>query len=202
MPQRDKPRAEDRRVRRTKKMLRDCLFSLLEEKTADEITVKELTELADINRSTFYFYYNDIDDMLFRIQEEIYAVFEEEVIKKADVFETAEDFIQYLTRFLVFCKDNEKHCKFVVSNDPGNKLSKRIKDGLMQCIPDTTLIFEETDPRRYLTEYAVAGFWQLILTWMYEGMKIEPREMAVLLTNVYFYGSRSVLKRQGAKQTV
>ena len=188
-------RTEDRRVKRTKKALRDCLFRLLEEKNADEITVKELTELADINRSTFYFYYKDIGDMLDCIQEEIYAVFEEEVIRKADVFETAEDFVQYLTRFLVFCREHEKHCKFVVSNDPKNTLSPRIRDGLMQCIPDTTLIFEETDPRRYLTDYAVAGFWQLILKWMYEGMKIAPREMAVFLTNVYFYGSRSVLKK-------
>ena len=189
------PRAEDRRVKRTKKALRDCLFRLLEEKSAEEITVKELTELADINRSTFYFYYKDIGDMLTCIQEEIYAVFEEDVIRKANDFETAEDFVQYLTRFLDFCREHEKHCKFVVSNDPKNTLAPRIRDGLMQCIPDSALFFEETDPRRYLTEYAVAGFWQLILKWMYEGMKIEPREMAVFMTNIYFYGSRSVLKK-------
>lgn len=189
------PRGEDRRVKRTKKALRECLFRLLEEKSADEITVKELTELADINRSTFYFYYKDIDDMLLCIQDEIYSVFEEDVIKKADVFETAEDFVQYLTRFLVFCKENEKHCKFVLGNDPKNTLSRRIRDGLMQCIPDTLLFFDEEDPKRYLTSYAVAGFWQLIISWMYDGMKIPPREMAVFMTNVYFYGSRSVLNR-------
>ena len=184
---------EDRRVKRTKKALRDCLFRLLETKSADEITVKELTELADINRSTFYFYYKDIDDMLLCIQKEIYAVFEEDVIKKANGFTCAEDFVQYLTRFLVFCKEHEKHCRFVVNNDPKNTLSKRIKEGLMQCIPDTTVIFEPEDPRRYLTDYAVAGFWQLIINWMNEGMRIPPREMAVFLTNIYFYGSRFVL---------
>ncbi len=186
-------RPEDRRVKRTKKALRDCLFRLLETKTADEITVKELTAMADINRSTFYFYYRDIDDMIMQIQDEIYSVFERDVIRSATVFITREDFMQYLVRFLTFCKEREKICKFVMSNDPKNNLSKRIKSGLMMCIPDTTKVFAENDPKRYLTDYAVAGFWQLIIQWMYDGMKIPPNEMAAFLANVYFYGSRFVL---------
>ncbi|MBR5409940.1 MAG: TetR/AcrR family transcriptional regulator [Clostridia bacterium] len=186
-------RPEDRRVKRTKKALRDCLFRLLETKTADEITVKELTAMADINRSTFYFYYRDIDDMIMQIQDEIYSVFERDVIMTAESFGTANDFVQYLTRYLRFCTENERIVKFVMSNDPKNNLAKRIKSALLRVIPDSTKVFREGDPKRYLTAYAVAGFWELILAWMYEGMVIEPEEMAVFLTNVYFYGSRFVL---------
>ena len=80
-----------------------------------------------------------------------------------------------------------------MNNDPKNNLSKRIKSGLMMCIPDTKKVFAEVDPKRYLTDYAIAGFWQLILQWMNDGMKIPPDEMAVFLANVYFYGSRFVL---------
>ena len=193
MGEREMKKPEDRRVKRTKKALRDCLFQLLDEKTVEEITVKELTSMADINRSTFYFYYKDIDDMIIQIQDEIYSVFERDVIRSATVFITREVFMQYLVRFLTFCKEREKICKFVMSNDPKNNLSKRIKSGLMMCIPDTTKVFPENDPKRYLTDYAVAGFWQLIIQWMYDGMKIPPNEMAAFLANVYFYGSRFVL---------
>ena len=193
MTERENKKTEDRRVKRTKKALRDCLFQLLEEKSVEEITVKELTAMADINRSTFYFYYKDIDDMIIQIQDEIYSIFERDVIRSATVFITREDFMQYLVRFLTFCKEREKICKFVMSNDPKNNLSKRIKSGLMMCIPDTTKVFAENDPKRYLTDYAVAGFWQLIIQWMYDGMKIPPNEMAAFLANVYFYGSRYVL---------
>ncbi len=199
MSDRETKKPEDRRVKRTKKALRDCLFQLLDEKTVEEITVKELTSMADINRSTFYFYYKDIDDMIMQIQDEIYSVFERDVIRSATVFITREDFIQYLVRFLTFCKEREKICKFVMGNDPKNNLSRRIKSGLMMCIPDTTKVFAEDDPRRYLTEYAVAGFWQLIIQWMYDGMKIPPNEMAAFLTNVYFYGSRYVISGKEVK---
>ena len=193
MSEREPKKTEDRRVKRTKKALRDCLFQLLDEKSVENITVKELTTMADINRSTFYFYYKDIDDMIIQIQDEIYAVFERDVIRSASQFITRDDFVQYLVRFLSFCREREKICKFVLSNDPKNNLSKRIKNGLMMCIPDTKKVFAENDPKRYLTDYAVAGFWQLIIQWMYDGMKIPPNEMAVFLANVYFYGSRFVL---------
>ena len=61
---------EDRRVRRTKKLLTQALTELLQKKQINEITVKELTDLADMNRGTFYLYYKDIFDMLEKIENE------------------------------------------------------------------------------------------------------------------------------------
>lgn len=47
----------DRRVRKTKTQLRNGLAMLMKEKSVDEITVKELVDQVDINRSTFYLHY-------------------------------------------------------------------------------------------------------------------------------------------------
>lgn len=47
-------RKEDRRVRRTKKLLTQALTELMQHKQIKDITVTELTELADMNRGTFY----------------------------------------------------------------------------------------------------------------------------------------------------
>ncbi len=69
----NKPRSEDRRVRRTKKLLTQALTSLMKEKQIKDITVKELTEKADMNRGTFYLYYKDIFQMLESIEEELLA---------------------------------------------------------------------------------------------------------------------------------
>ena len=56
--------AVDRRVRRTRKQLRECLVTLLKQKKVQDITVRELTELADLNRGTFYLHYKDVFDLL------------------------------------------------------------------------------------------------------------------------------------------
>ena len=45
----------DRRVRKTRRQLKECLTRLLNEKKIQDITVRELAEMADINRGTFIF---------------------------------------------------------------------------------------------------------------------------------------------------
>ena len=193
MAEEKKNRAEDRRVKRTKKTLRECLFRLLEHKTLKDITVKELTEAADVNRSTFYFYYRDINDMMMQIQNEIYAGFEADVIAPNSAFNTVEDFTAYIIRFLLFCRENEAICKFVVSNDPDNNLTNMIRESLLEHIPDSKKVFPTDDPKCYLTCIAMAGIWETIIQWMYDGMLVPPQELAVFLSNVYFYGGRTVL---------
>ena len=190
-------RNEDRRVKRTKRILRECLFELLENATIDEITVKELTERADVNRSTFYFYYKDINDMMMQIQSEIFDVFEETVISPRANFDTVEDFTEYLLRFLGFCKENEDICKFVISNDPNNFLSNKINTSLLEHIPDSYKVFPTEDPRRYLTCFAVSAMWETVLRWMYDGMTVPADEMASFLTQAYFFGGRTILGISG-----
>jgi AcrR family transcriptional regulator len=51
---------ENRRIRMTKKLIKDALVSLLQKKTLDKISVREICDVADVNRSTFYDHYEDI----------------------------------------------------------------------------------------------------------------------------------------------
>ena len=63
-------KAENRSVRHTKKRLKECLIALLKKKPYSSITVKELCDLADVNRGTFYYHYTDIFDMIKKVEEE------------------------------------------------------------------------------------------------------------------------------------
>ena len=65
----------DRRVRRTKALLLQGLIQLMEEKDIKDISVKELSDLADINRGTFYLHYSDVYNMLGKIEEELFQEF-------------------------------------------------------------------------------------------------------------------------------
>ena len=48
----------DRRVRKTRALLLQGLVKMLETHDIQDISVKELTELVDINRGTFYLHYD------------------------------------------------------------------------------------------------------------------------------------------------
>lgn len=55
---------DDLRARRSRKLLRQALFDLTLEKGFAAITVRDLTERAEVNRSTFYRHYLDKHDLL------------------------------------------------------------------------------------------------------------------------------------------
>lgn len=68
---------EDARVRYTKKALRDALFQCLKTKQLQDITVKEISETANLNRATFYKHYRDCFDLLEQIENEMLNDFRE-----------------------------------------------------------------------------------------------------------------------------
>lgn len=61
----------DPRISRTKEMLKDSLVVLMKKKSINEITVQDLTDTAGLSRSTFYRNYNDINDFLIKITDEV-----------------------------------------------------------------------------------------------------------------------------------
>ena len=62
---------EDRRVRKTKKQLRGALTSLLLEKDISRVTVRDVADLADVNRGTFYAHYSDVYDLLHQLEDDL-----------------------------------------------------------------------------------------------------------------------------------
>jgi AcrR family transcriptional regulator len=66
---------QDRRVRRTKELLRSALIALITEKGYDRLTVQDIIDRADVGRSTFYAHFRDKDDLLFYGLEEVREAF-------------------------------------------------------------------------------------------------------------------------------
>jgi AcrR family transcriptional regulator len=66
----------DRRVRRTKRSLRNACIALILEKGYEAVTVEEITERADVGRTTFYMHYRDKEelfaDSISRISDELH----------------------------------------------------------------------------------------------------------------------------------
>ena len=61
----------DRRIQRTRPLLQDALFRLISERGYEHITIADITEQANLGRTTFYLHYRDKEDLL---QESIKAL--------------------------------------------------------------------------------------------------------------------------------
>jgi len=63
----------DRRVRRTRELLRNALLALILERGYEHISVQDILDRADIGRSTFYAHYRDKDQLLLSGFDEAFA---------------------------------------------------------------------------------------------------------------------------------
>jgi AcrR family transcriptional regulator len=59
------PKRPDRRIGRTRRRLKEALLELIQERGYDEITIRDITERADVGRSTFYSHFDSKEDLLF-----------------------------------------------------------------------------------------------------------------------------------------
>lgn len=181
----------DRRVKRTKRALKEALFKILETKPFNQISVTELTEMADINRATFYFYYDDACDMILKLQEEVYKEFEL-IILRNEPLDSVADLKYYLLSILDFCKKNAEMCKFLLTSDTATVHYRKIVKIIARNAPNTAKLYPETSAKRYLTTYAVYSIIGVIAAWLTEGMKISEEELAETLVKIYRKGSDSV----------
>lgn len=179
----------DRRVKRTKKALRDALFELLQTKNINQISVTELTSLADVNRSTFYFYYTDLIDMLQQIQNEAYQLFSDVVSENKTFINTIDGFTEYSESLLNFCKEHESLCRFIIDNDINNQLFQQIKTLMLDSIPNSKEKFALDNPARYSTSFVLTAVTGVLIDWMNEGMQISTHELAHYFANIYINGS-------------
>ena len=89
----------DLRVIRTKKAIRDAFCAMIMEMDYPDITIKELTQRAMINRNTFYLHYDSMDALLQELQDEIAGEFMEKQIsytKMSDIRRMIRVFFEYM----------------------------------------------------------------------------------------------------------
>ena len=65
----------DARVRYTQRVIKESFLFLLREKPINKITVKEVCELAQLNRATFYAHYSDCFALMESIENELLETF-------------------------------------------------------------------------------------------------------------------------------
>ncbi len=176
------PKKEDRRVRRTKKLLAQALMELLQQKQVNEITVKELTDLADMNRGTFYLYYRDIFDMMEKTEAEMFSRLNNIAAQHEndDVKHHAQPLLLDLFSFI---RENQEMCRVLLS--PHGDMN--FLHGLYEFIYEKTRRFWVGDSARadgedfdYRFCFVIFGCAGLIRSWVTRNCPESDAHMAFL----------------------
>lgn len=63
----------DLRIKKTKRAIRNAFYELIKEKPLEKITVREIAERAEINKTTFYAHYETVYDLVDQLEQEAVA---------------------------------------------------------------------------------------------------------------------------------
>lgn len=185
----------DRRTRKTKAQLRAALTKLLEQKKINEITVKEIVEEADINRSTFYLHYNDIYDLLHQIEKELLNEFIDLTKEYEDFHDDTNADFSYLTKLFEILSNNIDIVSILLGPNGDisflNQIKHMIADKIIEnfkedCIKNNLLLDVE-----YTFSFYLNGCIGLIEQWIKSGLKHSPEHMAKICYNLINNGIRS-----------
>lgn len=169
----------DRRVRKTKNILRETLTKLLMTKDIKDITVKELTSLADVNRGTFYLHYTDIYDMYDQIQKEIFEEIKHIIDKHLKHHDTSS--LSYLVSEIFDLLSKNRELALVILNSSNsNILTNIIESSKPKASEDWVALLGSIDPELYEHYYTfiTTGCVGLIHNWLSSGMNEAPGVMA------------------------
>lgn len=175
----------DRRVRKTKAALRHGLAVLTKKKSIKEITVKELVEEVDINRSTFYLHYTDIYSMVSELERELLTEFKHAI----DLYpptSSEEEMCRFFEHIYNILSDNREICIALVSENGDISFIRQVEDFVAERIKK---IFESGMVKnvydvRYVFDFCISGGMGLFKHWLTDENALEPAHMAKITTDM------------------
>lgn len=180
----------DRRVRKTRRQLRECLITLLKGKKIQDITVRELTDMADLNRGTFYLHYKDVFDLLEKTETELQDEFNQ-LVQKHGAVDLKQRPAVIFNEIYSLVYDNADLIEILLGENGDinfvNRLKNLIRD---KCLGDWMEVFRSGNPAAFdaFFSFIVSGCVGLVQYWLTTGLKETPQQMAKLTEQVITQG--------------
>ena len=180
-----KEQTENRRVRMTKRLMKDALLELLEQTELSGISVTAVCQAADVNRSTFYNYYSSPSDLLREIEQEVL----DRIPAAPPILdrEGEDALLRSTTGFFDYVKENERVFRVLFGKSASGDFSARLVNLLCsQHIPGINGADEQSS--RFIRRYVANGTVGMLREWLASGFPVSSREIAEMM----YYLSRKV----------
>ena len=93
---------ESRRTQMTRMMLRTALIELMQQRPLDQISIKDICQQADLNRTTFYLHYTDQRSLLEDVEQNV----KENMVRYLGQTQGIDSALDAITSFLLYIKEN------------------------------------------------------------------------------------------------
>ena len=169
-----------------------ALLSLLEKKPFEYITISEICQKAEINRSTFYLHYENTSDLLKETTTYVldnftsyFPVDAESMTAKFANCELEElKFVneKYLHPYLLFIKENQRVFEAILSQPTAfesKRIFQRLFDNIFRPILDR--FNYPKDEQNFVMLFYLNGITAIITEWLKEGCQKSIEDIAAII---------------------
>lgn len=177
---------DGRRVRMTKLLLKESLIELMKEKSIHVISIKEICEGADVNRSTFYRHYDTqydlYDDIINDISDDIQIVYQQ-------CSEEGMTVTLLLTRIFTYIEQHREKFLVILSDNGNISLGETYNR-----ITERFISRENTgELGAYVAQFIAAGMTSILWSWLNAEERKPPEQIAGLINYLIKHGFKTAV---------
>ena len=191
-------RKMDRRVQRTRKLLRDALMNLIMEDGYDAISIQDITDKANLGRATFYLHFKDKDELLLDVMEQFIDDFMEQVPQISEAQWRLDD-TKALVRLFDFAAEHYDLYRILIIGSGGITAANQLRRSVAENIAD--FIRQEIDelgakpvvPTEFIANHFAGSLLATIYWWLDSDLSYTPEEMAEMFQKVNMLDRKALM---------
>ncbi|MBQ8659379.1 MAG: TetR/AcrR family transcriptional regulator [Bacilli bacterium] len=181
----------DKRIINSKNKLNNTLLSLLEEKRIKDVTVLELCSKANINRTTFYKYYKDIDDLVNQMEEILINELEQNIAEIKRNY-----LLTYTNKILTAINDKKEIYTKLLSKNGDHTFLRRILSSVYnQSLEEWQKLLKKASKEdlENIYNFIVDGTIGIIENWINNKCTEDPNNIAIFINKICMSGLSSFI---------
>ncbi len=167
----------NRRAQMTRLLLRTALVELMQKKPFSEITIKEICEQADLNRTTFYLHYTDQFALLSDVENEVY----QKTLEYLQNVKPTADAPGMIEAFLNYIKSNASLFRILFFDAGSEGFRSRFIRNMLGSLRFNIPLSCAAEEEPYVLCFLMQGSVHMIIEWIRRDFDIEARTLALLI---------------------
>ena len=176
---------ENQRIAISKRLLKDGVMRILKKKHISDISVSELCEEAQINRTTFYRHYQTAHDVLMEIELDFMNEFYEVPAPTKNI----NDIRNHAVRMCDFLYENRETAKLFIQNNTDNDFRLLFQNFADDFVASRAVYYKgktvNENTLRLMTTFFAYGIYSMVRQWLIEEIPMSPTEVADLIVGSF-----------------
>ena len=189
----------DRRVERTQQLLRGALFSLIQEKGFEALSVQDIIDRANVGRATFYAHFDNKDDLLVSGFDGLRASLKERQRKALSRGSSVDDrVLAFSHELFAHAYEHRNVFRAMVGKRSGAAIQQLLHKMVVDLVREDVKALVPRGDAAILTEalvhFVAGGLFGLLMCWLDGKLRLSVEEVDALCRRLAIPAVKAALR--------